>query len=205
MRQTEALMPMQKIQERTGFGRGAFAAMVIGVLGFALLLASYSRAGEIYSWTAVDGNVAFTDNPKNIPARYRDQVQVRKSAGIKDYARFTSEDSAKTAHYSDQLAKRIEYLRGLNSAHGAAPAAAGGVGVASITVSGVDLRLPAVNPSAPIIVEKLRVKSDGQIATRHDTLVSQEGRPLAIVRGNQKAESGAASNILDERDLEFYR
>jgi len=198
-------MPMQKLQKRTGFGRGTFAVMVIGVLGFSLLLASYSRAGEIYSWTTVDGNVAFTDNPKNIPARYRDQVRVRKSAGIEDYARFTSEDSAQTAHYSDQLAKRIEYLRGLNSDRAVAPAVANGAGVASITVSGVDLRLPAADANAPIIIEKLRVKSDGQIATRHDTLVSQGGRPLAIVRGNQSAEFGGAPSILDEKDLEFYR
>ncbi len=198
-------MPMQKLQETTGFGRGAFALMVIGVLGFSLLLASYSRAGEIYSWTTGDGNVAFTDNPKTIPARYRDQVQVRKSHGIEDYARFTSEDSAQTARYSDQLAKRVEYLRGLNSARAAAPAADESVGVASITVSGVDLRLPAADASAPIIVERLRVKSGGQIATRHDTLVSQGGTPLAIVRGSQRAESGGALSILDEKDLEFYR
>ena len=198
-------MPMQKLQERRGFGRGAFALMVIGVLGFAILLASYSRAGEIYSWTTVDGGVAFTDNPKNIPAVYRDQVRVRKSAGIEDYARFTAEDSAEAARYSDQLAKRIEYLRGLNNARNAAPAAAESTGVATVTVSGVDLRIPAADANVPIIVEKLRVKSDGQIATRHDTIVSQGGRPLAIVRGNQTAEVGGASDILDEKDLEFYR
>jgi hypothetical protein len=198
-------MPMQKLQERRGFGRGAFALMVIGVLGLSLLVASYSRAGEIYSWTTVDGGVAFTDNPKNIPARYRDQIQVRKSAGIEDYARFTSEDSAQAARYSDELAKRIQYLRGLNSARNAAPAAAESTGVATVTVSGVDLRIPAADASVPIIVEKLRVKSDDQIATRHDTLVSQEGKPLVIVRGNQGAESGGAADILDEKDLEFYR
>ena len=86
-------MLTQKIEKQTGFGRGALAVMVFGVMAFALLLANTSRAGEIYSWETADGNVAFTDNPKNIPARYRDQVQVRKSAGIGDYERFTSEDS----------------------------------------------------------------------------------------------------------------
>jgi hypothetical protein len=198
-------MPMQNLQERKGFGRGAFAVMVIGVLGFSLLLASYSRAGEIYSWTTVDGNVAFTDNPKNIPARYRDQMQVRKSEGIEDYARFTSENSAETEHYSDQLAKRVEYLRRANGNRDTARAADENVGVASITVSGVDLRLSAVDANAPIIVEKLRVKSGDQIATRHDTLVSQGGTPLAIVRGNQGGEVDSVNNILDEEDLEFYR
>jgi hypothetical protein len=198
-------MPMQNLQDRKGFGRGAFAAMVIGVLGIALLLASYSRAGEVYSWTTVDGNVAFTDNPKNIPARYRDQMQVRKSEGIVDYARFTSENSAETEHYSDQLAKRVEYLRRVNSDRGTTRAADENVGVASITVSGVDLRLTAVDADAPIIVEKLRVKSADQISTRHDTLVSQGGKPLAIVRGNQGGEVDASANILNEEDLELYR
>ena len=198
-------MQMQKIEKQTGFGRGALAVMVFGILGLALLLATPSRAGDIYTWETADGNVAFTDNPKNIPARYRDQVQVRKSEGIGDYARFTAEDSADSGRYSDQLAKRIEYLRGSNSGRDAAPAAGKTIGVASITVSGVDMRLPAVDTDAPIIIENLRVQSFGQITTRHDTLVSQGGRPLAIVRGNQEGEVGGANNILDEEDLEFYR
>ncbi len=198
-------MPMQNLKERKGFGRGAFAVMVIGVLGFSLLLASYSRAGEIYSWTTADGNVAFTDNPKNIPARYRDQMRVRKSGGIEDYARFTAEDSAETERYSDQLAKRIEYLRWVNDGRDTAPAVSENVGAASVTISGVDLRLPAADTSAPIIIEQFRVKSSDQIATRHDTLVSQGGTPLAIVRGNQRGEVDGATSILDEKDLEFYR
>ena len=171
----------------------------------ALLLANYSRAGEIYSWETADGNVAFTDNQKNIPARYRDQVKVRKPEGIKDYARFTSEDSAETEHYSDQLAKRVEYLRWLNGGRDARSADGENVGVAAITVSGVDLRLPAADTSAPIIIEQLRVKSYDQISTRHDTLVSQGGTPLAIVRGNQGGEVDSVNNILDEEDLESYR
>jgi hypothetical protein len=179
--------------------------MVFGVLGIALLLANSSKAGEIYSWETADGNVAFTDNAKNIPARYRDQAQVRKSGKIQDYARFTSNDSTQTERYSDQLAKRIEYLRWLNDGRDTGPAAGGNVGVASVTVSGVDLRLPAADTSQPIIVEQLRVKSADQIATRHDTLVSQGGTPLAIVRGNQQGEVGGAANILDEEDLELYR
>jgi hypothetical protein len=178
---------------------------MVAVLGFGLAVTTSAVAGEIYSWDTGDGNVAFTDNPKNIPARYRDQVKVRKSQGIGDYARFTSQDSAETARYADQLAKRIEYLRWSNSGRDVAPAAGENVGVAAITVSGIDMRFPAADTSAPIIIEKLRVQSSGQIATRHDTLVSQGGTPLAIVRGNQEGEVGAANNILDEDDLEFYR
>ncbi|MBW2493397.1 MAG: hypothetical protein JRE43_01500, partial [Deltaproteobacteria bacterium] len=125
--------------------------------------------------------------------------------GIEDYARFTAEDSAVTDTYSDRLAQRIAYLRQANRRGDAAPAADDTVGVASITVSGVDLRLPAADTNQPLIVQKLRVKSIDQIATRHDTLVSQGGTPLAIIRGDQQGEVGGAADILDERDLEFYR
>ena len=197
------LMPI--LLKRSGCGPAGFAVVLVAVLGFGLAIATSAVAGEFYSWETADGNVAFTDNPKNIPARYRDQVRVRNSQGIKDYARFTAEDSVEIARYSDQLAKRLESLRRLNSERKVAPAAAENVGVASITVSGVDLRLPAADTSAPIIVEKLRVRSSGQIATRHDTIVSQGGTPLVIVRGNQRAEVDGAANVLDETDLELYR
>jgi hypothetical protein len=191
--------------KRSGFGSVGLAVVTVAVLGFGLAVATPAISGEIYSWDTGDGNVAFTDNPKNIPSRYRDQVQVRKSEGIDDYARFTAEDSAVTDRYSDRLAKRIEYLRRANDVREAAPAAAETVGVASVTVSGVDLRLPAADTNRPIIVQKLRVQASDQIATRHDTLVSQGGVPLAIIRGDQRGEVGAASDILDENGLEFYR
>ena len=197
------LMPI--LLKRSGFGPIGLAVVMVAVLGFGLAVATPAVSGEIYSWDTGDGNVAFTDNPKNIPSRYRDQVQVRKSEGIENYARFTAEDSAVTERYSDRLAKRIEYLRWANGARNGAPAAAENVGVASITVSDVDLRLPAADTNQPIIVEKLRVKSSDQIASRHDTLVSQGGTPLAIIRGDQQGEVGGAADILDERDLEFYR
>ncbi len=195
----------QNRPQRRLFERLVVAAMVFGVLGFAILIAHVSNAGEIYSWETADGNVAFTDDPKNIPVRYRDQAKRRQSAGIEDYARFTTGGAADTGRYSEQLARRLEHLRGLNGERDAAPAAAGAVGVASITVSGVDLRFPAADTSAPILVEKLRVKAADQIATRHDTLVSQGGAPLAIVRGDQRGEVGGSADILDEADLEYYR
>jgi hypothetical protein len=198
-------MLMLTLSKRSGFGPVGLAVVTVALLGFGLAIVTPAAAGEIYSWDTGDGHVAFTDNPKNIPARYRDQVKVRKSAGIQDYARFTAEDSAQVDRYSDLLAQRIEYLRRSNSGRDVSRPTAENVGVATISVSGVDLRLPAADTSAPLIVESLRVISSGQIATRHDTLVSQGGTPLAIIRGNQEGEVGAANNILDEMDLEFYR
>ena len=36
-------------------------------------------SGEIYRWTDEKGGIHFTDDPSNIPARYRDQVGIRKA------------------------------------------------------------------------------------------------------------------------------
>jgi len=198
-------MLMPNLLKRSGFGPAGLAVVMVAVLGFGLAVPTFAVAGEVYSWETADGNFAFTDNPKNVPARYRDQVRVRKTEGIEDYARFTAEDSEVTERYSDQLAKRIEYFRRSNGGQNVAPAHPENRGVAAITVSGIDMRLPAADTNAPIIIEKLRVQSAGQITTRHDTLVSQGGTPLAIVRGNQTGETGVSNSILDEEDLEFYR
>jgi hypothetical protein len=201
----EALMLMPILLKRSGSEPTGLAAVTIALLGLGILTATPAFSGEIYSWDTGDGHIAFTDNPKNIPARYRDQVTVRQSEGIQDYKRFTAEDSARTDHYAEQLAQRIEYLRRVNGRRETAPPPVENVGVATISVSGVDLRLPAADTSEPLIVQKLRVKASGQISTRHDTLVSQGGTPLAIIRGNQEGEVGAANNILAEEDLDFYR
>jgi hypothetical protein len=58
--------------------------------------------------------------------------------------------------------------------------------------------------SDPIIVESVRVRASGQIASRHDTVVRQGGRSLAIIRGRQEGELGGVSGVLDEEDLELY-
>ena len=111
-------MLMPKILKRSGFGPVGLAAVTGALIGFGLSTATPAAAGDIYSWKAGDGHVAFTDNPKNIPARYRDQVQVRETEGIEDYARFTGDDTADSDGYSEQLADRLEYLRWLNSGGG---------------------------------------------------------------------------------------
>jgi len=199
------LMPILLRRKRSGSGPARLVVVTMALFGLGMLVVTPALSGEIYSWDTGDGHIAFTDNPKNIPARYRDQVTVRKSAGIEDYKRFTAEDSARTDRYAEQLAQRIEYLRRVNQRREAAPTGLANVGTATISVSGVDLRLPAADTDKPLIVEKLRVLASGQISTRHDTLVSQGGTPLAIIRGNQEGEVGAADNILAEDELEFYR
>ena len=191
---------------RMDVGKAGIAPVLVAVIGMGLVFATPAVAGEIFSWKAENGEVAFTDNPKKIPARYRRQVQTRTSERVEDYARFSSGQPEATHRYAEQLAARVEYLRRFNSDRYAANVAPDALnGVANIKVRGIDLRLPAADIDAPIIVENLRVMSDGQIVTRHDMVVRQGGRTLAIMRGRQEGESGGASNILDEEELEFYR
>jgi hypothetical protein len=191
---------------RKDVGTAGLAPVLVAIIGIGLVFATPAVAGEIFSWKTENGEVAFTDNPKKIPARYRSQVQTRASERIEDYAKFSSGQPEATNRYAEQLASRLDYLRWLNSDREVADVAPDALnGVASINVHGIDLRLPGADVDAPIIVENLRVLGDGQITTRHDAVVRQGGRTLAIVRGRQEGEVGSASNILDEKDLEFYR
>jgi hypothetical protein len=191
---------------RKDVGTAGLAPVLVAIIGIGLVFATPAIAGEIFSWKTENGEVAFTDNPKKIPARYRSQVQTRASERIEDYAKFSSGQPEATNRYAEQLASRLDYLRWLNSDREVADVAPDALnGVASINVHGIDLRLPGADVDAPIIVENLRVLGDGQITTRHDAVVRQGGRTLAIVRGRQEGEVGSASNILDEKDLEFYR
>jgi hypothetical protein len=191
---------------RKDVGNAGIAPVLMVVIGMALILATPAVAGQIYSWQTENGEVAYTDNPKKIPARYRSQVQTRASERIEDYAKFSSGQPEATDRYAARLAERVEYLRWFNSDGDAAAVTPGAMnGVATINVHGIDLRLPGATADAPIIVEDVRVMSDGQITTRHDSVVRQGGRTLAIVRGRQEGEVGGASSILDEEELEFYR
>lgn len=191
---------------RKDVGTAGLAPVLVVVIGIGLVCATPAVAGEIYSWKTENGEVAYTDNPKKIPARYRSQVQTRANERIEDYARFSSGQPEATNRYAEQLASRLDYLRAVNSDRDVADVAPDTLnGVASINVHGIDLRLPGADVDAPIIVENLRVMGDGQITSRHDAVVRQGGRTLAIVRGRQEGEVGSASNILDEQDLEFYR
>ena len=176
-------------------------AAVLAVLS-GLLLGSPAVAGEVYSWQTEDGEVAYTDDPKKVPTRYRAQVSTRASEGLDEYERFTPADAKETSRYADQLAARLDRLRKLNGEQRAVSSKSDGAhGVASIRVRGMDLHLQSGDANEPIIIEQLRVRGAGQMATRHDAVVRQGNRILAIVRGRQEGESDAASSIIDEADL----
>ncbi len=175
---------------------GGAAGIAVAV---ALVLASPSVAGELYSWRTDDGSLAFTDDARKIPPRYRERARTQAAARLSGYERYTAKDPEATARYHADLATRLEGLRQLNASLDrrveteAVPDAD-----VSLRLGNSDIAVPTGNvPGDPVVVETVRVRSSGQMATRHDTVVSQGGRTLLVVKGRQHAENNAALSIED--------
>lgn len=101
----------------------------IGLIFASALAASEVRAGgALYRWETADGTVAYTDDAKRVPERYRDSVQTIDRTMLMDYGRYTPTDAAASQEYADRLAKRLEGLRAMSAADDAARADEDAVG-----------------------------------------------------------------------------
>jgi len=89
---------------------------VLGMTAGGLLAAAApATAGTLYRWKAADGSLAFTDDLKRVPERYRDKVETLTSEGLGDYQRYTPTDAAATQAYREQLGERLDALREWNA------------------------------------------------------------------------------------------
>lgn len=190
------------------------AALVVG-----LALALPAGAGTLFKWVEDDGTVAFTDDPKRIPERYKSAAKKRTIRGLDDYARYSRVDSAAADRQTDQLMARLERLQELNAelwgwgpqaaaaAYGAAPGhncGAGAPGQALIQVgSRTALAVPYGGEGAvdgPTIVEQVRVQPENRVTTRTDTVIRQGDQIQLIVRPDQQWEIDPGETI-PEADL----
>lgn len=180
---------------------------LISLAGIVLLaaLATPALAGTLYKWTAEDGSVSWTDDPKRVPERYRSQVESMETGGLDSYGRFTPEDSSAVAAQRTRFEARLDRLRESNAVAG--PAVPGGApaGPVSETVVQVNdrtaVRIPvSASDEGPIVVEEVRVKRDGSLFTIHDTVVRQGDKVLMVVSPAQAHEAGPGDWI-DEDDL----
>ncbi len=181
------------------------------LVGAATLIASVgvpAAAESVYSWRTEDGGYAFSDDPKAVPARYRDQVTVRETRRLSDYKRYTPSDGAANERYAEQLTARLEHLRAVNADGVAAnaPRAEGGAQPrTSISLQSDDDFNPAVQineatGNEPIVVDTLFTKPAGKIVTRQTTVVRQGDKILSIVRPRLR-EWNIATDIHDESEL----
>jgi hypothetical protein len=198
---------MLKLLLRSRPGRLAGATLLVAAL------AAPAAAEPVYSWRTEDGGYAFTDDPKAIPPRYRDQAEVRETERLEDYKRYTPADDHATQRYAEQLDRRLERLRRLNAprpqptaVYAPAPVAAGPS--PSISMRSDEGFAPSVEISEatgdsgePIVVDTLFTRPEGKMVTRQTTVVRQGDRVLSIVRPRLR-EWNVADDIHDEADLE---
>jgi hypothetical protein len=170
---------------------------LIFLAGIILLvaLATPSLAASLYKWTAEDGSVAFTDDPKRIPERYRSQAKTLKTGGLSTYERFTPSDSARQSEHQALLQERLERLRETNRVDRAVAPQDAAKGPASETILQVNdkfaVRIPtASSDEAPIIVEEVRVRDPNSIVTRHVTVVRQGDRVISVIKRDGQHSPG---------------
>ncbi len=181
-------------------------AALVAALGL-----SQTAGSEIYSSRTQDGGYAFTDDPKAIPARYRDQVKVRPGGGLKGYARFTPKDDAASQSYEERLAQRLEHLRAINAPP--APSQQAASGPAGPSREKVTLRSGSDGPSVeitteegdePLVIETVFMRRDGSAVVQPVRVTRRGDRVIAIEKPRNR-EWNIATDVWDEEDLEAAR
>jgi len=193
---------MEQLVMRIRFFRLAGAAALVAAL------AAPAAAGPVYSWRTDDGGYAFTDDPKGIPARYRDQAQVRETGRLQEYKRYTPADDTASERYAEQLTRRLEHLRAVNGERVASNDVrreGGSSPQSTISMQSANNFAPSVEFSQntgdePIIVDTLFTRPEGKTVTRQTTVVRQGDKILSIVRPRLH-EWNITTDIHDESEL----
>lgn len=190
---------MHRLHSSAGFALAlALVLVLVGAPGGAL------AAERIYSWETDEGTLAFTDDPKQIPARYRGAATSRAREDLGRYPRASVSDAAPTVPHADRLARRLAYLRSVNGA--VAMVAPGIPGQASSEAAflvrtsgssrGVSTQVgfavsegPPGGAIEPIVTDNVRVMPADSDATRHITVVRQGDKILSVVKPQQNQTS----------------
>jgi len=180
-----------------------FISLAVGLL--VATLAVPAAAGSFYRYETDDGGVAFTDDARRIPARYRDDAETIKRDGFDDFDRYTHAGPPSQAAFAGRTEARVDHLRDLNArmitpdAVGAPIAGPHGLAIRSgpngeTVESYVDPR----RGGEPVVVETVRSRPDGSPVTRHVTIVRQGDRILSVIAPEQLHSS---TRSVDERTL----
>jgi hypothetical protein len=162
-----------------------------------------AAAGSFYKWETENGGIAFTDDPKQIPERYRAAAQTIGIQKLDDFERFTPMAASQPAGYAARLDGRLDHLRDLNERTVSPDAvAAPGSPTMALRASSegqdVEAQLGMGESDEPVVVETVRSRPPGSPVTRHITIVRQGERILSVIKPEQLHSKPQA---LDERDL----
>lgn len=181
------------------------AAAVVALVGLALPAA----AGSFYRYETENGGIAYTDDAKRIPARYREDATPVARTSLDDFARFTPMAASEPVAYDERLAGRLAHLRDLNArtisphvSQAPHPSQAGPAQPGLTVNSGqaVQTHLGPIPEAGPVIVETVRSRPPGSPVTRHITIVRQGERILSVTK---PAQVHSTPRALDERTLEL--
>jgi hypothetical protein len=148
---------------------------LILMLVVACWLAPASGSAEYYAYKTESGTMAFTDDPEQIPARYREQAELQQDLALQDYERTSI--VVRTPDYPDELPALYD------TEHPAAPKARPHEVVSVEVDEGISLEVP-LNADAdeqPIVVETGIIGSDGR-GTAERTLVKRGDKVLLEVK-----------------------
>lgn len=162
-------------------------------LGLGLFLLAPAALAEVYAWRTEDGGYAYTDDKDHVPARYAKQVKTLGSQDLENYERFTPQDDAASRDYAAKLSQRLERLRAMNAPEMqavavSAPATATGtpnmLSLSTGNSHAPEIQVPTGNGLGPIVVEPVLAKQTGDFRTRRVTVIQQDGKTLAVIKGN---------------------
>jgi hypothetical protein len=85
--------------------------LLLLVAGSLALSGTAADAGTYYRWETEDGGLAFADDPKRIPERYRAKADLIETEGLGSYERYTPTDPQAAQESAERLSERLEALR----------------------------------------------------------------------------------------------
>jgi len=160
-----------------------------------------AAAGSVYFWTTDAGTYSFTDDPKRIPERYRSRAEAREMGPLSQYRRFTRIENVRDDAAALASAKRIAVPEATCDG-GVCTGVRAGVAPSYLSLNtggrmggggtGISVPFQGGDESGPVVTENVRVKPRGSGATRHVTVVRQNGRVTAVIRP-QDNETSATS------------
>ncbi len=167
---------------------GSWLSLVALVAGVGLLGGSAGAEGA-YTWQTRDGVESYTNDPRDIPRRYRAEARPTELESLQSYPRFTPVDSTASRQYANRVAIRLAYLRSLNAGLGTAKTAPTAGGEQVVVRVDRDNASPEIagptrgdGRGEPVVTEIRRYKVKGWEVTRHNTVVRQGDRVLAVVK-----------------------
>lgn len=190
----------------------------IGAMSLAFVLGASASAGTLYSWKTEDGTLAYTNEMKRIPARYKGGAAKSNLKSMQSYDRFTPGPKLDETSYGDRIVERLEVLRANDTSArtvaGTAIASGGGssfvrVNAANGMNSSAVVNIPVAaqaDDMEPVVIEHVRMKpGKGRMTSRHFKIVKQGDRVLAVIKDRVKEHdpsSGLSEDDFDSSPLQ---